>query len=35
LNSAAFFCNLANLFSYFETFFRVGFWLQGTTQIRV
>ena len=24
LNSAAFFCNLANLFSYLETFFKVG-----------
>ena len=27
LNSAAFFCNLANLFSYFETFFSVGLML--------
>lgn len=28
LNSAAFFWSLANLFSYFDTFFRVGFMLE-------
>lgn len=28
LNSAAFFCNFANLFSYFETFFKVGLMLK-------
>lgn len=28
LNSAAFFCNLANLFSYLETFLSVGFTLE-------
>jgi hypothetical protein len=28
LNSAAFFCNLANLFSYLETFLRVGLTLK-------
>lgn len=28
LNSAAFFWSLANLFSYFDTFFRVGFMLK-------
>lgn len=29
LNSAAFFCSLANLFSYLETFFSVGLTLRG------
>lgn len=33
LNSAAFFCSLANLFSYLDTFFRVGFMLKGTREI--
>lgn len=32
LNSAAFFCSLANLFSYLETFFSVGFMLMTSME---
>lgn len=35
LNSAAFFCNLANLFSYLDTFFKVGLTLCGEREERL
>lgn len=35
LNSAAFFCNLANLFSYLETFFNVGLTLKCIKEFSV